>query len=181
MSMRAYSKIESGFAGKYISDDIYDYKVTIAPSEIKSKIFKGFKKSCHTMYKFDSNTERIFATVLEQDNNVLKWMCPSIKQFNIYYDRDSNSRYQPDFVVETKDKIYMVETKDRRKLRDSDVVKKAIAATEYCEAATKFNLLHLGKPWEYAVVPHDEVHLNSTFDYLMKNKVQYTELVKVND
>lgn len=180
-AMRAFSKIEVGFGGKYISDDLYDYKANITPSEIKNKIFKGFKKSCHTMYKFDSNTERIFATILERDSKVLKWMCPNIKQFNIYYDRDSNSRYQPDFVVETADTIYMIEIKDSRKLDDPIVVKKAKAATEYCKAATAFNIQHGGKPWEYGVIAHDEVHLNSSFNYLVKNKKQYEKLTLGNE
>lgn len=175
-SMRPFSKIEVGFGGKYISDDLYDYTASIAPSEIKNKIFKGFKKSCHTMYKFDSNTERIFATVLERDEVVLKWMCPNIKQFNIYYDRDSSSRYQPDFVVETNSTIYMLEIKDSRKLEDSEVVKKAKAATEYCKAATEFNEKNGGKPWEYGVISHDEVRLNSSFYYLINNRKKYEQL-----
>ncbi|PPK49300.1 DEAD/DEAH box helicase [Clostridium algidicarnis] len=175
-SMRPFSRIEVGFGGKYVSDDVYEYTANIAPSEIRNKIFKGFKKSSHTMYKFDSNTERIFATVLERDRVVLKWMCPNIKQFNIYYDRDSESRYQPDFVVETNTTIYMLEIKDSRRLEDPVVVKKAKAATEYCRAVTEFNLENGGKPWEYGVISHDEVHLNSSFDYLVKNRKKYEQL-----
>ena len=175
-SMRPFSKIEVGFGGKYISDDIYDYTANVAPSEIKNKIFKGFIKSCHTMYKFDSNPERIFATVLENDGDVLKWMCPNIKQFNIYYDRDSESRYKPDFVVETKDKIFMLEVKDSRKLEDPVVVKKAKAATEYCKAATEFNLENEGKPWEYGIISHAEIHLNSSFKYLVDNSKKGEQL-----
>ena len=171
-AMRPFSKIEVGFGGKYISDDIFDYKANIPPQDIKSKIFKGFRKSCHSMYKFDSNTERIFATVLENDSVVLKWMCPNIKQFNIYYDRDSNSQYKPDFVVETEGKIYMIEIKDSRKLEDEIVIKKAHAATEYCRAATEFNNVNGGKPWEYVLISHEEVKLNSSFDYLVKNAVK---------
>lgn len=168
-AMRPFSKIEVGFGGKYISDDIFDYKANIPAQEIKSKIFKGFKKSCHSMYKFDSNTERTFAIVLENDSDVLKWMCPNIKQFNIYYDRDSNSQYKPDFVVETADKIYMIEIKDSRMLSDEVVIKKANAAKEYCRAATDFNKENDGKPWEYALISHDEVRPNSSLNYLVNN------------
>ena len=175
-SMRPFSRIEAGFGGKYVSDDIYEYTANIAASEIRNKIFKGFKKSSHTMYKFDSNTERIFATVLERDGFVLKWMCPNIKQFNIYYDRDSESRYQPDFVVETDKTIYMLEIKDSRKLEDPVVVKKAKAATEYCRAVTELNIENSGKPWEYGVISHDEVHLNSSFDYLVNNRKKYEQI-----
>lgn len=175
-AMRPFSKIEAGFGGKYISDDIYDFKANIPPQEIKSKIFKGFKKSCHSLYKFDSNTEKTLAIVLENDPSVLKWMCPNIKQFSIYYDRNSNSRYQPDFVVETPDVIYMVETKDSRQLKDETVLKKAKAATEYCNAATKFNSENGGKPWNYVLISHDEVRVNSSFTYLVQNSVNYEQL-----
>ncbi len=180
-AMRPFSKIEVGFGGKYISDDIYDYKANIPPQDIKSKIFKGFKKSCHSLYKFDSNTERTFAMVLENDSDVLKWMCPNIKQFNIYYDRDSSSQYKPDFVVETADIIYMIETKDSRMVEDEVVKKKAYAAAEYCRAATEFNGQNGGKAWEYVLISHDEVRANSSFDYLVKNAIKVGDKVGVKD
>ena len=66
------------------------------------------------LYKFDSGTERDFAIVLENDKSVLKWMRPSIKQFDIYYGPGGINRYEPDFVVETSDKIYMIETKGKQ-------------------------------------------------------------------
>ena len=141
-TMRPFSKIETGFGGKYISNQIYDYRASMSPSEVPKRIFKGFTKSCHTMYKFDSNTERVFAIVLENDDEVLRWLCPNINQFNIYYDRNSGSRYQPDFVVETKDIIYMVETKDARKVNgdiDDVVLAKSKAAMKYCSEATEYN------------------------------------------
>lgn len=175
-AMRSFSKIEAGFGGKYMSDDIYDFKTNIPPQEIKSKIFKGFKKSCHSLYKFDSNTEKTFAMILENDSSVLKWLCPNIKQFNIYYDRDSNSRYQPDFVVETEDCIYMVETKDSRQLKDDKVLKKAKAATEYCNAVSRFNSENDGKPWRYVLISHDEVRINSSLPYLVQNSINYEQL-----
>ncbi len=83
--MRPFSRIETSFGGKFRSDDLYDLRADLPASEVKTKVFKGFKKACHTLYKFDSNTERTFAIVLENDKDVLKWLCPSPKQFNIYY------------------------------------------------------------------------------------------------
>jgi len=177
--IRPFSKIEIGFGGKYFSDEIYDYNAHIVPNEIRSKIFKGFKKSCHSLYKFDSNTEKTLAIVLESDNDVLKWMCPNIKQFNIYYDRDSSSRYQQDFVVETVDCIYMVETKDSRMVTgkiDAVVTKKMKAASQYCLSATEFNSENGGKPWQYVLISHDEVRVNSSFIYLVKNRVKSEQL-----
>lgn len=174
--MRPFSRIEVSFGGKYVSDDIYDYRANIVPQDVKSKIFKGFKKSCHSLYKFDNNTEKIFAIILERENIVLKWMRPSLRQFTIYYDRDSSKRYQPDFVVETANYIYMIETKDNRMLNDSDVVKKARAAMKYCAAATNFNIKYRGKPWRYVLISHEEVRLNSSFNSMVKNSVKVEQL-----
>lgn len=160
--MRPFSKIEIGFGDKFESDKIYQYTDNVAPSEIKKKIFTGFKKSCHAMYKFDSSTEKIFAIVLENDKEVLRWLCPSIKQFNLYYEKASSARYQPDFIVETENKIYMIETKGSHMLNDKTVLAKAKTGTEYCKSATEYNLQNGGKPWEYKLISHDEVSLSST-------------------
>jgi len=181
-SMRPFTRIETGFGGKFKSDDLYDLRANLSPSEVKTKIFKGFKKACHTLYKFDSNTERIFAIVLENDGAVLKWMRPSAKQFNIYYGPGGISRYEPDFVVETSDVIYMVETKasdDVQKAlqnKSGDVWEKAIAGQEYCRAVTEWNTRNGGKPWKYALISHDEVRLQSSFMYLVKNRVEPEQL-----
>ena len=173
-NMRPFSKIETGFGGKYVSEDIYDYRATMPASEVPKKIFKGFQKSCHTMYKFDSNTERTFAVVLENDNEVIRWLCPNINQFSIYYDRSSGHKYQPDFIVETDSHIYMIETKDARKVTgeiDDVVLAKSKAAIMYCQQATEFNSKNGGKPWRYILLSSDNVHLNSSLQYLIDNSV----------
>ena len=174
--MRPFSRIESSFGGKFKSDEIYDLRAAMPAGEVRSKVFTGFKKSCHTLYKFDSNTERIFAIVLENDKEVLKWMRPSPKQFNIYYGSGGCSRYEPDFVAETADMIYMIETKASNELTLPEVLEKANAAQVYCDAASAWNAEHGGKPWIYALVSHDEVRLNSSFHYLMANRVPAEQL-----
>lgn len=174
--MRPFSRIETGFGGKIKSDEIYDLRATIPASEVRSKVFNGFKKACHTLYKFDSDTERRFAIVLENDDLVEKWMRPSPKQFNIYYGPGGVSRYEPDFIVETADGIFMVETKARNELNSKDVIEKAKAAKEYCKAVSEWNAKNEGKPWTYVLISHDEVRLNSSFKYLVENTVQYEQM-----
>lgn len=174
--MRPFSRIESSFGGKFKSDEIYDLRAAMPAGEVRTKVFTGFKKSCHTLYKFDSNTERIFAIVLENDKEVLKWMRPSPKQFNIYYGSGGCSRYEPDFVAETADMIYIIETKASNELTLPEVIEKANAAQAYCDAASAWNAEHGGKPWIYALVSHDEVRLNSSFHYLMANRVPAEQL-----
>lgn len=175
--MRPFSRIESSFGGKFKSDDIYNLRADIPASEVKTKVFKGFSKACHTLYKFDSNTERVFAIVLENDSTVLKWLRPSPKQFNIYYGPAGANKYEPDFVVETADTIYMVETKASNEISSDAVKEKAIAAIEYCRAVSEWNADNGGKPWVYALIAHDEVRLQSSFTYLMKNRVKSEQLM----
>ena len=141
--------------------------------EVRQKIFNGFTKACHTLYKIDSNTERIFAIVLENDKDVQKWMRPSPKPFNIYYGPGGMSKYKPDFIVETRNKIYMVETKVSNEMDSTSVKEKAVAAVSYCNAVSEWNVANGGKPWEYALISHDEVRLNSSFMYLVSNRASY--------
>jgi type III restriction enzyme len=117
---------------KYTKDNIHHFTETINPtSAIPTKVFSGFRKTCHNLYKFDSKTEKDSAIILEQDNAALKWLRPAQNQFHIYWKHNSK-RYSPDFVVETADAIYMVETKKEGAIEDTDVQEKAQAALQYC-------------------------------------------------
>lgn len=174
--MRPFSRIETSFGGKFRLDEIYDLRAPLSASEVRQKIFNGFKKACHTLYKFDSNTERVFAIVLENDGNVLRWMRPSPKQFNIYYGPGGMNKYEPDFIVETNEKIYMVETKASNEMDRESVKEKAAAAVVYCNAVSKWNADNGGKPWEYALISHDEVRINSSFKYLVSNRASYKQM-----
>jgi type III restriction enzyme len=176
-SMRPFTKLETGFGGKFKSDDLYDLHANLPASEVKTKVFKGFKKACHTLYKFDSNTERVFAIVLENDPTVLKWLRPSAKQFNIYYGAGGVNRYEPDFVVETPNTIYMIEIKAASEIGSEAVKEKAIAAQEYCRAASEWNAGNGGKAWEYVIISHDEVRLQSSFVYLVKNRIALEQIL----
>lgn len=130
-------------------------------SLIKKYVFNGFKKSCHLEYKFDSDSERIFANNLEHDANVIKWLRPAENQFQIYWNH--SNKYEPDFVVETTDGIYLCEVKARGDLNDEGVQQKSIAAKVYCEYATDYNLANGLKPWRYLLIPHDEINLARSF------------------
>lgn len=164
------------YGRKLKSDEIYDLRANVPTSEVRSKVFNGFKKACHTLYKFDSNTERTLAIVLECDKQVQKWMRPSPKQFDIFYGRGGMRRYKPDFIVETDDAILMVETKSKRDTTSEEVRDKAKAAMAYCKAITECNEKNGGKPWEYAVISHLDVRLKSSFKYLMDNRVPPEQL-----
>ncbi|WP_109079181.1 DEAD/DEAH box helicase [Aggregatibacter kilianii] len=125
-------------------------------SRIKQMLFGGFSKCLYPLQKFDSDTERRFAVILERDAQ--KWFKPAQGQFQIYWKSGLDSKeYIPDFVVETKDSIWLAETKAGKDLQDPDVLAKADAAVEWCKHATDYALQHDGKPWRYVLIPHDEV------------------------
>lgn len=166
--VRAFSQIAEHNSYKFLQDEIYDFRETIEPaSRIKSLLFTGFKKACHDAYKFDSKTEKDFAIILEDDSAVQKWLRPAPSQFNITWDNNKKN-YEPDFVAETDNIIYLIETKKEKDIPTDEVQAKAQAALLYCRQATEYTMKHGGKPWKYVLLPHDSVKLNMTFDYLMK-------------
>ena len=107
--------------------------------------------------------------MLENDKVVLRWLRPAPRQFNIYWGQSGASRYEPDFIVETDDTIYMCEPKASKNMKDEDVLEKKEAAEEYCRAATEFNAENGGKLWKYLLISHDEIRPQSSFIYLAKN------------
>ncbi len=151
---------------KYKSDAVYAYTDTIEPaSAIPGKVFVGFKKACHDKYKFDSKTEKDFAVILEQDEDVEKWMRPAEGQFEIWWNHNSK-RYNPDFVVEATNAIYLIETKMHKDINSDEVKEKAKAALTYCNNATQFALKYGKKPWKYVLISHEAVKVNMGFETL---------------
>jgi type III restriction enzyme len=130
-------------------------------SDIKRYIFGGFKKCCYQMAKFDSDTERKMAVLLEQDSAVQLWMKPGPNQFKVY-DADGLP-YQPDFVVETDSDKLIIETKRQSEMNDVLVKRKADAASLWAFIATEFHGKTVSdKPWSYLLVPEDSVRENAT-------------------
>lgn len=129
-------------------------------------VYVGFKKSYYTKYRFDSSTELDFAFILETNNEVLKWIRPVPNQFNIYWSSGAK-KYEPDFIVETADAVYMCETKAEKDINDADVQAKAGAAREFCRRATEFTVQNSGKPWHYVIIPHTFVDRAYTFNYIL--------------
>ena len=127
-----FDRIKPHNFSKYTADSVHHYTGTITPTNtIPSKVFSGFKKACHNLYKFDSKSEKDFAAILEKDTDVLKWLRPADSQFELYW-KFNSKRYHPDFVVETADTIFMVEIKAEKDIDDTEVQEKAEAGKKYC-------------------------------------------------
>jgi type III restriction enzyme len=144
-------------------------------SDIKRYIFTGFAKGCYPQAKFDSDTERQMAVLLERDASVELWMKPGPSQFKIY-DSEGHA-YQPDFVVETQTEKLILETKRASDIGDADVQRKAIAAKLWCHVATEHHAKALGeKPWRYALIPDGAVQPNATLAGLMSAHTQEADI-----
>lgn len=70
--------------------------------------------------------------------------------------------YQPDFVAEAEDKVYMVETKARNEMGSPEVLAKKESAVRWCRQASDYARTCGGKPWEYLLIPHDSIAENMT-------------------
>lgn len=136
---------------------IHHYRDTVTEvGKIKQMLFGGFLKCLYPFQKFDSDTERRFAVMLERD--AIKWFKPVSGQFQIVYkDGVEHREYQPDFVAELETEVLMVETKARKELDAPVVQAKAEAARAWCKNASDHLIENGGKPWRYIVIPHDEV------------------------
>lgn len=141
---------------------------SFAASSTSKYVFFGFKKACHAEYTFDSRSEQTFAYILEYDNAVQKWLRPAPGQFALWWNNNSQS-YEPDFVVETADSIYIVEIKAAKDMDAEDVQEKAQAAQEYCKYATEFTTQSNGKQWKYALISHNHLVKNMSFAGLLQS------------
>ncbi len=143
-----------------------NYRVEPADKSNMAKyLFDGFSKCLYSEQKFHSDSERKLAVILERD--ALKWFKPAKGQFQIYYRNGADHlEYQPDFVAETGNAIYMLEPKKRAELGDAAVIAKQAAAVRWCANASDHALSHGGKSWRYVLIPHDEIVENMTLEGL---------------
>lgn len=130
-------------------------------SNMARYLFGGFTKCLYPVQKFQSDAERKLAVILEHDAE--KWFKPTKGQFQIFYKSGADHlEYQPDFVAETAEHIYMLEPKARNELEAADVIAKRDVAVKWCQNATAHAKTYDGKPWSYLLLPHDEIAYNMT-------------------
>ncbi len=139
-----------------------DYRVSPADKSNMAKyLFGGFQRCLYLVQKFDSDSERKLAVILERD--AIKWFKPARGQFQIFYRQGADHlEYQPDFVAETTDTIYMLEPKMRKEMEDPVVLAKKEAALKWCTDASDYVAGYGGKAWRYVLIPHDEIADNIT-------------------
>lgn len=168
--VKPFTKIEPHNFSTLRDAEPKDFKATIdTTAELRRTLVTGFKKSCHSAYKFDVMPEFNFAKILEAngEKSVEKWLRPAPRQFHLHWNVHG-SIYEPDFVVETKDGIWIVEIKAEDEIASEEVQEKKRAALQYCRYATDHNQENGGKKWGYILIPSKEVALNRDFDYFQK-------------
>lgn len=146
---------------------VQDFRVPPANlSRISQYVFGGFQRCLYPVQKFQSDPERRLAIILEREAQ--KWFKPALGQFQIYYKSGHEQKeYQPDFVAETASKILMLEPKRLSEMEDAEVLAKRDAAVIWCQHATAHTQANGGKPWRYALIPHDIIAENMSLDRLM--------------
>jgi type III restriction enzyme len=152
-------------------DTVLDYRSPPAEkSKIAQYLFSGFERCLYRLTKFQSDTERKLAVILERQAK--RWFRPAKGQFQIFYKAGHDQQeYLPDFVAEADDVVYMIETKKASEMDDPVVQAKRDAGVKWCEHASTYATQHGGKPWKYLMIPHDVVAENMTLGGLAKSFV----------
>ena len=141
-----------------------NFRKTIAnKSEIKKYVFNGYKKSYYNTNAFDSDTERLFSVVLEDDADVIRWIKPPLNQLGLFW--QAGQQYNPDFLVETSTTKYMVEVKAKNEVNNPEVIGKAKEGIKWCKYASMVDFDK--KPWEYKLITDDVIAVGNSLKYIL--------------
>jgi type III restriction enzyme len=136
-------------------------------SNMARYLFSGFQRCLYPLQKFQSDSERKLAIIL--DREAIRWFKPAKGQFQIFYKWGADHlEYQPDFVAEANESIYMLEPKARNEMDSDEVQTKKDTAVQWCSHASNHALANGGKPWKYVLIPHDAIAENVTLDLLTR-------------
>jgi type III restriction enzyme len=159
---KGFTELKPSAYSYSVKEPAADYRVSPADKSNMAKyLFGGFNRCLYPVQKFDSDAERKLAVILERD--ALKWFKPAKGQFQLYYKSGAEHlEYQPDFVAETMECIYMLEPKARNEMEDLVVLAKRNVAVKWCKQASDHAATCGGKPWSYVLIPHDVIAENMT-------------------
>ena len=132
-------------------------------SNIKKYLFTGYKKSYYPANAFDSDTERIFSIMLEEDPDVIRWIKPPLNQLGLFW--KAGQQYNPDFLVETTTGKFMVEVKAQNEVTSDEVVAKAREGIKWCKFASTADPDK--KTWEYKLISDDNIKLGNTCKFTL--------------
>ncbi len=159
---KGFSELKECAYTKSVNEAILDYHISPSDKSNMAKyLFGGFKHCLYPMQKFHSDAERKMSVILERES--IKWFKPAKGQFQITYKWGvDHHEYQPDFVAETSECIYMLEPKASNQMMDGEVLAKQAAAVKWCKLASEHAQTCNGKQWIYLLIPHDAIAENMT-------------------
>ncbi len=67
----------------------------------------------------------------------------------------------------------MLEPKGRNEMKNEDVLAKKAVAEQWCEHASQYAKSYGGRPWQYALIPHDIIAENMDISGLMAQSVTH--------
>lgn len=149
------------------NEQVRDFRLAIPEGQrnrIGTMVFGEFRKCLYPIQKFDSDSERRFAVILEDDGEVMKWFKPARGDFQIHYSHEES--YEPDFVIETETEKFLCEPKRESEMTDETVLAKAAAAATWCKHATAHAQENGGKAWRYLLIPHTQIQAQMTLSGL---------------
>ena len=157
---KGFARLNRGAYNVTVGEPRMDFRHSPADKSNMAKyVFGGFSHCLYDAQKFQSDSERRLAVILDRDAS--RWFKPLKGQFQIFYrSNHTDHEYIPDFVAETESLIYMIEVKAASELEASEVLLKKEVATRWCERASAHTAKHAGKPWRYVVIPHDAIAEN---------------------
>jgi type III restriction enzyme len=134
--MAGFSELKPSAYTSAANAPIMDFR--IAPedkSNMAKYLFGGFEQSLYPFEKFQSDPERRLAVILEREK--MKWFRPRKGQFLMFYRWEGGQpEYQPDFVAESPNSVFMLEVKRADQMKDDEVLTKRDAGVKWCALAT---------------------------------------------
>lgn len=132
-------------------------------ANIKKYLFTGYKKSYYPENAFDSDPERLFSIILEEDSDVIRWIKPPLNQLGLFW--QAGQQYNPDFLVETVTEKYMVEVKASKDADSDEVIAKAKEGIKWCHFASTADPDK--KHWLYRLITDDNIHPGNSCKYTL--------------
>lgn len=159
---KGFTELKPSAYSALAGEEALDFRVSpYDKSNMAKYLFGGFSRCLYPVQKFQSDSERKLAVILEREAS--KWFKPTRGQFQIYYKWGADHlEYQPDFVAETAEAIYMLEPKAKGEMEDPQVLAKRDVAVTWCKHASDHAATHSGKAWKYLLIPHDAITENMT-------------------
>lgn len=146
-------------------DELYFSRVP--ELRVRENFSLPLRKTIYERTPFPSNKgnfEKAFLQFLDRDAKVESFIKISESQHDfakIFYLREDGllASYHPDFLIKTKNRIYLAETKAENMLSSGNVRIKQLAALEWCKRINALDAeLRMGRKWVYVLIGENQFY-----------------------